>query len=322
VVARRSPATVICVLAGVMLLLGLTASRGRGAAEPASPALLLASGGTIELSNSLDGAAVFTAQNMRPGSSSAGTVSVSNTSAVDGAFSLSQAGLVDTPGPLGGRLSDRVRLNVEEVSGGGSTAQSLYYGVLAGLGTRPLGTLRAGQTRAYRFTVDWPDGGPAAAGAGDNLFQSAALRVDYVWTASGGETGGGGTGGGTGGTGGGIGGTGGSGPTALTLTLTGKRKQRPLRKHRFVVGARCSIACRLVPSARVRKVRGIRRLRAVRSPLGAGIPKRVVFKLKRKQERLLRRAFVRRKRIVAVVKVTATAPGAKVTATRRIVLKR
>jgi hypothetical protein len=321
VAVRRSPTAVICVLAGVMMIFGLTAARGRGAEEAAAPALLLASGGTLELSNSLDGAAVFTAQNMRPGSSSAGTVSVSNTSSVDGAFSLSQANLVDTPGPLGGRLSDRVRLNVEEVSEEGSTAQSLYYGVLAGLGTRPLGTLRAGQTRAYRFTVDWPDGGPAPAGAGDNLFQSAALRVDYVWTASGADPGGGGTGGGGGG-GTGGGGTGGGGQTALTLTLSGKRKQRPLRKHRLVARAQCNIACRLVPSARVRKVRGLRRLRALRSPLAAGVPKRVVFKLKRKQERSLRRAFVRRKRIIAVVKVTATAPGAKVTATRRIVLKR
>jgi hypothetical protein len=262
---------------------------------------------------------------MRPGGSAAGTVSVSNTSAVDGAFALSQANLVDTPGPLGGRLSDRVRLNVEEIGGGGSSAQSLYYGVLAGLGTRPLGTLRAGQTRDYRFTIDWPDGGPAAPGAGDNLYQSAALRVDYVWTASGPDPGGGSGGGGGGSGGGGSGGGGsgaGGGQTALTLTLSGKRKQRPLRKRRLVVAARCNIACRLFPSARVRKVRGVRRLRAVRSPLAAGKPKRVVFKLSRKQVRGLRRVFLHRKRVVAKVKVVATAPGAKVTATRRIVLRR
>ena len=151
----RSPVLVCCVLAGVMALLGLTATRGRTAPEASSPSLLLASGGTLELSNSLNGAAVLTARNMRPGSSASGTVSVSNTSTVDGDFSLSQANLIDTPGPLGGRLSDRVQLSVEELSDGGSTAQSLYSGVLSGLGARAVGTLRASQTRSYRFTVSF-----------------------------------------------------------------------------------------------------------------------------------------------------------------------
>jgi hypothetical protein len=302
---------VSCVLASVLMLLGLTA-----AAEPSAPSLLMASRGTLELSNSVDGAAVFTARNMRPGSSASGTVSVSNTGAADGAFSLSQANLIDTPGPLGGRLSDHVQLIVEEISDGGSTAQSLYMGVLSGLGTRALGTLRAGQTRSYRFTVDFPDGGAAAPGAGDNLFQRASLRVDYVWTASGTDAGSGGTGGGEAG----------GGPAlrqpSLTLTLSGKRKQRPLRRRRIVVRARCNVACRLTPSAKVRKARGLRRLRARRVPTAGGKRQRVTFKLSRKQVRALRRAFRRRKRLIARGKVTATAPGAKVTANRRIVLRR
>jgi hypothetical protein len=290
------------------MLLGLTA-----AAEPSAPTLRMASSGTLELSNSLDGAAVFTARSMKPGSSASGMVSVSNTGAVDGAFSLSQANLVDTPGPLGGRLSDRVRLNVEEISNGGSTSQSLYSGVLSALGSRALGTLRAGQTRSYRFTVDFRDGG-----AGDNLFQSASLKVDYVWAATGTAPGGGGSGG----AGGGAGTGGGSGQPSLTLTLSGKRKQRPLPKRRIVLRARCNGACRLAPSAKVRKTRGLRRLRAAPAAAAGGKGKRVTFKLSRKQVRALRREFRRRKRLVARVKVTATAPGAKVTAKRRIVLRR
>jgi hypothetical protein len=293
---------VILVLASALLLLGLSAT-----AEPSTPTLRMASSGTLQLSNSLGGAAVFTARNMKPGSSASGMVAVSNTGGADGAFSLSQANLVDTPGPPGGRLSDHVRLNVEEISQGGSTAQALYTGVLSGLGSRSLGTLRAGQTRSYRFTVDFPDGG-----AGDHLFQSASLKVDYVWAA-----GGAGGGGGAGGDGGG-----GAGEPTLTLTLSGKRKQRPLRKRRLVMRASCNVACRLAPSAKVRKAPGLRRLRATHASVPGGKGKRVTFKLSRKQVRALRRGFRHRKRLLALVKVTATAPGAKVTAKRRIVLRR
>jgi hypothetical protein len=301
----RSP-VVILVLASALMLLGLTA-----AAEPSAPALRMASSGTLELSNSLDGAAVLTARNMSPGSSASGTVAVSNTGSVDGTFSLSQANLADTPGPLGGRLSDRVELTVEEISNGGSTAQSVYTGVLSGLGSRGLGTLRAGQARSYRFTVDFPEGG-----AVDNLFQSASLKVDYVWAATAAAPGDGGAGAGD------SRGFGGAEEPSLTLTLSGKRKQRPLRKRRIVVRARCSVACRLIPAAKVRKARGLRRLRASRGMAVAGKRKRVTFKLSRKQVRALRREFRRRKRLVALVKVTATSPGAKVTAKRRIVLRR
>jgi hypothetical protein len=309
-VVARSPVAICCVVATLLLLLGLAAAAGRGA-ESSAPELLLASGGTLELSNSLDGAAVLTARNLKPGSAADGTVSVSNTGSVDGSLSLAQANLADTPGPFGGRLSNHVQLAVEEMSGGGSTARSVYSGALSGLGNRALGTLPAGQTRSYRFTVSLPDtGATPAPGAGDNLFQGATLRVDYVWTASGDDPASGGAG------------DGGAGQGSLTLELSGKRKQRPLRKRRVVVRARCSATCRLTPSARVRKARGVRRLRARRAAATAGTRKRLTFKLSRRQTRALRRALRRRRKLVALVEVTATAPGARVTAKLRITLRR
>ena len=307
----RSPVGGSCVVAALLLPLGLWAAGGGGAGESSAPEVLLASSGTLALSNSLDGAAVLTARNMKPGSIAGGAVSVSNTGGVDGTFSLSQANLVDTPGPLGGQLSDHVQLTVEEVSGGGATAQSVYSGALSGLGTRALGTLRAGQTRSYRFTVSLPDAGAAPPpGAGGNLFQGAALRVDYVWAASGGDPGDGGAD------------NRGTGQESLTLKLSGKRNQRPLRKRRLVVRAQCSAACRLTPSARVRKAPRLRRLRARRTAATAGARMRLTFKLSRRQTGALRRGLQRRRKLVALVQVTATAPGALVTAKRRITLRR
>jgi len=315
------------VAAGLVLLAGLTTAAG-GAADPPAAQLTMSSGGSLELSNSLAGAAVLSAENMAPGASAAGTVSVSNMGGSDGAFSLSQANVVDAPGPFGGRPSDHFQLAVEEISAGGSTAQSLYSGVLSGLGTRPLGSIRAGETRTYRFTVNFPDTGvPPAPGLGDNLFQSASLSVDYVWAASsedsGAGAGGGGGSGAGGGSGGGSNGSGsGSGQASLTLRLAGKRVQRPLRRRRLVVQAKCSQACRLTPSARVNKARGVGKLRARKATASAAKGRRLIFKLSRKKARALGRVLRRRKRVVAVAKVTAAAAGVKVTAKRRIVVKR
>ena len=319
----RRPSALIWLTAGLVLLLALTAAGGQGGAGQPTARFVLSSGGSLELSDSLAGGAIFSARDMAPGSSAAGTVSVSNTGSLDGAFSLSQVNVVDTPGPFGGRPSQHFQLAVEEISAGGSTAQLLYSGVLSGLGTRQLGPIRAGETRSYRFTVSFPDTGiPPAPDMGDNLFQSGSLRVDYVWTASVADPGAG-SGGGGGGSVGGEGGVGDGGQASLTLTLGGKRKQRALRKRRIVVHARCSTMCRLAPSARVRKARGLGRLRSRRTAVPAGKRKRLTFKLSRRKVRVLRRVLRKRRRLVGVVKVTATAAdGVKVTARSRIILVR
>lgn len=316
----RGSSALVWLTAGLVLLVALTAAGGQGGAGQPTARLMLSSGGSLELSDSLAGGAIFSARDMAPGSSAAGTVSVSNTGSLDGAFSLSQVNVVDTPGPFGGRPSQHFQLAVEEISAGGSTAQLLYSGVLSGLGTRQLGPIRAGEERSYRFTVNFPDtGSPPAPDMGDNLFQSASLRVDYAWTASGADPGAGGGGGAPGGGGGAAAG----GQAGLILELGGRRRQRPLRRRRLVVRARCSLACRLKPSATVRRARGLRRLRSRQVALPAGRPKRLTIKLSRRQARALRRVFSRRRTAVAVVRVTATATdGSHVTAKRRITLLR
>ena len=331
----RSPVRLTCLIAGVIVLVAaLTAAGGRGAPAPPMVGLDLASG-TLALSNSIDGTAVLAVQGMKPGASAGGTVVLSNTGSIDAAFSLAQQNLVEVPGTFGGQPSNHLLLAVEQLSAGGSTAQSLYSGVMAGIGSVPLGTLRAGETRSYRFTVSFPDGGrPGSPTTGDNLFQSASVQVDYVWTASGDDPGGGGGagsgGGGSGGGGGGGGlgggpGTGpgpGSGQSPLVLKLSGKRKQRPLRRRRLTVQAMCNTTCRLSPALSVRKARGLRKLRARGAMAVGGKRKRITFKLSRKKAKALRRALRRRKRVPATVVVSATVGAAKVTAKRRVILLR
>jgi spore coat-associated protein N len=326
-------------IAGVVLAAAMAAASVHGAGHPPEAQARLANG-TLSLSNSLNGGAVLTAQNLKPGDSRTGQVTVNNTGSLDGAFSLAQANLVDTPGPFGGRLSDGLQLSVEQISAGGSTVSSVYSGVLSGLGTRQLGTLAAGESRNYRFTATFPDGGhPPAPGAGDNGFQRSAVQVDYVWTATADDPGGGGgmgwSGNGGGGNGGGDGGWP-SGTPPFTLKLSGKKRQRVLGKRSLAVDAWCSADCTLRWSMKVLKARKRgkkRRPRMVviragkvrsRKPIALPAAKRSRIKIKpsRRCKRALRSQLRKRGRTVAVVSVTATSGAVKVTAKRQIALKR
>jgi spore coat-associated protein N len=307
---------------------------GVDGAGTAPEAQLRLANGTLSLSNSLDGAAILTAQNLKPGDTRTGQVTVANTGSLDGAFSLSQANLVDTPGPFGGRLSDGLQLSVEQITSGGSTVSSVYSGVLSGLGSRPLGTLAAGEARIFRFTAGLPDEGhPPAPGLGDNGFQRSALQVDYVWTATADEGGGGGGGDGGGGN------SGGGWPPAqpgFTLKLSGKKRQRPLGRRPLVVDAWCSYDCRVSWSMKVLKARrrGRKRPRMVALRVGKVRSRKAValraakraplkIKLSRRCKRVLARHLRKRGRTMAVVRVTATsATSVRVTATRQIALRR
>jgi spore coat-associated protein N len=323
---------------GVVIAAAAAAAGVPGAGRPPAAEVRLANG-TLSLSNSLNGAAVLSAQNLKPGDSRSGQVIFTNTGTLDGAFSLTQSNLADTPGPYGGRLSDGLQLSVEQISGGGSTVSSVYSGVLSGLGSRQLGTLAAGESRSYRFTASFPDGGhPPAPGAGDNGFQRSSVQVDYVWTATADDPGGGGGNGGGGNGGGGNGGGGdwSPGQPPFTLKLSGKKRQRPLGKRPLVVDAWCSSDCRLSWSMKVLKARKrgkkrrprmvairVGRLRS-RKPIALPAAKRrpLKIKLSRRCKAALGRQLRKRGRTVAVVGVTATSGAVRVTAKRQIALKR
>jgi len=102
---------------------------------------------------------------------------------------------------------------------------------------------------------------------------------------------------------------------------SGQARQRPLRKRKLVVEAWCSAACTLAPSVKVLKAERVR-LRAGKVSIAGTGRKRLTFRLSRKAVGALRKAMRRRKRLNAVVTVTATGGGGPVKATRRITLKR
>jgi hypothetical protein len=174
-VAARQPlaprmlalAALIAAAATLVAIALANAEPDRGARLSASPA-----GNPLGISNSRNGVAVLTAEEMLPGSFSSGMVTLTNTGSVDADFALEKAGLVDTPGPNGGLLSNALDLRVEELTG--PTAKTVYAGKVGAMGRLGLGEFRKRTSRNYVFTVTMPDVG--------NAFQGSSLRLGFVWT--------------------------------------------------------------------------------------------------------------------------------------------
>lgn len=132
--------------------------------------------------NSKNGSAIVTADNMKPGDTVTDTVTIANPTAAPAAYVLSTSNLVDTPAPGGAKLSERLQLAIEDPSGA-----TVYSGSIGATGERELGSFQGGESRTYRFTVSFPrgDDGNALAGARmsvefDWLAQQAAQQVQGV----------------------------------------------------------------------------------------------------------------------------------------------
>lgn len=146
---------------------------GPAADGPGLEMLASPSGNPLGLSNSKNGVAILGASNMKPGGSTNGTVTLTNTGSVDSDLALQRQNLHDTAGPNGGALSEVLQLKVENVTK--ATPTTIYSGKLSTMPNVNLGAFpkkAPGQT--YRFTVTLPKT------AGDR-YESATTRVDYVW---------------------------------------------------------------------------------------------------------------------------------------------
>lgn len=179
----RAPATLLLSAVMALTALGLAVA-APGGAPAGARAELAAPTGTVRIVNSREGASVLEAAALRPGAVSEGTVEIANGGDAAGRFSLAPAGLADTPGPNGGRLSERLRVEIVDLTAR-DRPHDLYSGPIAELGTLDLGTVVPGAARDYRFLAWLPDGGaPGSASEGDNRYQGAALEVGFDWRAT------------------------------------------------------------------------------------------------------------------------------------------
>jgi spore coat-associated protein N len=139
--------------------------------------------GSLRITNSQAGQALLTATDMRPGDGVSGTVRIGNDGDIAGRFGVRTEGIEDTPGPFGGRLSERIELVLFDVTNV-QQPLTLFAGHPAEFGQVDLGTFAAGESREYVLAATLPDGGtPNSNTGGDNLYQGSGIRLDFVWQA-------------------------------------------------------------------------------------------------------------------------------------------
>jgi len=193
----RRPKRTLAVLA--LLLVAIAVTVGSGAnftAQTANPTNTFTAG-TLSMSNSKNGAAIFTSPPLwKPGDSQTGIVDIQNTGTLNGNFVLSTSNINPTPAP---GLSSVMKVQIDDCGDftgpGGITPptctapsmQTIYpAGSIAGLsglatpGTGPGATFVPNEKRRYFITVSWPNGTPAV----DNPLQGANMTFDFVWSAT------------------------------------------------------------------------------------------------------------------------------------------
>lgn len=178
--SSRQGMTVTLVALGLLLTAAATLFAATGWRPAAAPQLRATAEGSMALTDSKGEGAIFDLDNIAPGVSGAGEVTIVNSGAAPGTLSLVSTGLSDDPGRYGGLLSQRLMLRVEEIGPG--TPKQVYAGGIDEMPELQLGALAAGQSRTYRFTVSMLDGGaPSTPFVDDNVYQEASTGLAYRW---------------------------------------------------------------------------------------------------------------------------------------------
>ena len=161
---RRLLATLALLLAATGVAIGSGASFTSASVNPTNTF----ASGTLTQSNSKDGAAVLTAENMKPGDTKSGTVTIENTGTLGGTFSLTESKVSS------GFSTTTLQLKVVDETAG----TDVYTGPLGGLGTKTLGDWAVGAKHTYKFTITFPETGVA-----QNDDQNKKATADFTWNA-------------------------------------------------------------------------------------------------------------------------------------------
>jgi Ca2+-binding RTX toxin-like protein len=178
--SRQGTVATVAVLGLLLVAAATLYAAGGWRPAAATPQVRATAEGSMALTDSKGEGAIFDLDNIAPGESGSGEVTITNSGSAAGALTLASADLSDDLGRYGGALSQRLELRVERA---GSGATEVYSGSLAAMPELQLGTLAAGESRTYRFLVTMLDGGaPSSPFVDDNLYQRASTSVGYQWT--------------------------------------------------------------------------------------------------------------------------------------------
>ena len=165
---KNSTKLIIALVVIVIAALVVTFSFSLFSTSSANPGNL-ATSGIMEQDNSADGQAILTVEDLLPGESGDGTVSITNVGDADGDFTLSASNLVDTPADPA--FSQVVSLVITDGT------DEVYSGQLGAITDVDLGTWAADETHTYTFTVTFD---PAVG----NEYQDAQTTLDFTWDAT------------------------------------------------------------------------------------------------------------------------------------------
>ena len=161
----------LVVLAGLAFTLHAVAFSGAAFTTSSASPVNVFVAGSLSHTNDQDGALMIRASDLLPGTSTAGTMTLTATGSLSGAFTLSATNLVNTP--TAPRLSDVITLTVEDITG---TPSTLYAGSVSTFAAVSLGTIAPTTARTYRLTLAYP------AGTIDASLQGAALTLSLLVT--------------------------------------------------------------------------------------------------------------------------------------------
>ena len=179
-VLRANPRRTLAAMATLLIAVGVTAASGATfTAQTANPSNTFTAG-TLSMSNSKNNAAILTASNMKPGDTATGSVDITNTGSVSGAFTLSKTALTNSDGsnPMANKLNLVVTDCGTDFDCSTGASSNVYTGTLAAMGTGiALGNFAGGAEHRYEFSV-------ALDSSADNNYQGDNSVATFTWDAS------------------------------------------------------------------------------------------------------------------------------------------
>jgi spore coat-associated protein N len=174
---QASPRKLVGALFVLMLAAMMAVASGASFTSTSANVGNVVTAGTLEHTN--DKNTILTVDDLMPGHSDQGTVTLTNTGDGDGLFTLTKSDLVNSNPAL--PFSSKLNLRIDDVTDPANPVQK-YDGKLGQIGAEDMGIIAPGASRSYLFTVEFPDGGkPTGPNAGDNRYKNASTTVDFDW---------------------------------------------------------------------------------------------------------------------------------------------
>ena len=129
--------------------------------------------GSLDHTNSKNNQAIFNLDNMKPGDTLNGTLTITNTGSLPANFSLTESSSVNPFGKVGATQDSNLSLSITNTT----TNTQVYSGDFGGLvdgSATSLGEVAAGAANAYRFTVKLHGDTP-------NTDQAKTASALYTW---------------------------------------------------------------------------------------------------------------------------------------------